>query len=163
EAAGGRIDFFRIGDDFGTQNSLVMSPRMFRDIIKPALKAMADTAKKYGAYYYHHSCGAVRELIPDLIETGVDVLDPIQVQAAGMVPTELKAEFGQKICFSGGVDEQRLLPNGSPEDVRKGVFQLLEDMARGGGFFIGPTHNFQADIPTANILAMYDAARQWVA
>ena len=77
------------------------------------------------------------------------------------LPEELKADFGDRICFSGGVDEQDLLPNGSPEEVRAGVFKLLNDMARGGGFFIGPTHNLQDDIPTENILAMYEAAREW--
>ena len=161
QAANGKIAFFRLGDDFGSQNGLVMSPDMWKERIQPGLKAMADIAKKYGAYYYHHSCGAIRDLIPAFIEMGVDVLDPIQVKAAGMVPAELKAEFGNRLCFSGGVDEQELLPNGTPEDVQKGVFQLLDNMAGNGGFFIGPTHNFQDDIPTENILAMYRAAREW--
>lgn len=160
-AAGGRIDFFRIGDDFGTQRNLLMSPEQWRTSIQPALKAMADVAKQHGAYYYHHSCGAIRKLIPDLIETGVDVLDPVQVKADGMVPAELKAEFGDKVCFSGGVDEQDLLPNGTPEQVKEGVLSLLDDMACDGGFFVGPTHNFQDDIPTENIVAMYDAAKAW--
>jgi uroporphyrinogen decarboxylase len=161
QAASGRIDFLRIGDDFGTQNGLLIGPQPWRRSIQPALKAAAGIAKKHGAYYYHHSCGSVRELIPDLIETGVDVLDPVQVTAAGMVPSELKAAFGDRLCFSGGVDEQGLLRTGTPGDVKAGVHQLLEDMARGGGFFIGPTHNFQDDIPTQNIVAMYEAARDW--
>jgi len=160
-AAGNRIDFFRIGDDFGTQNGLLISPNMWRRHIQPALKAMAEVAKRHGAYVYQHSCGAVRNLIEYFIVTGVDVLDPVQVKATGMVPAELKAEFGDRICFSGGVDEQELLPNGTTKEVRAGVFQLLDEMAPGGGFFIGPTHNFQDDIPTENILAMYEAARQW--
>jgi uroporphyrinogen decarboxylase len=91
----------------------------------------------------------------------VDVLDPVQVKATGMVPSELKAEFGDRLCFSGGVDEQELLPTGTPQDVRQAVFKLLDDMAVGGGFFLGPTHNFQADIPTENIIAMYKAAKEW--
>ena len=160
-AAGGRIDFFRIGDDFGTQTGLLIGPDLWRANLQPPLKAMADLAKRHGALYYHHSCGAIRDLLDDLIETGVDVIDPVQVGATGMVPAELKAAFGDRICFSGGVDEQNLLPNGSPDDVRAGVFSLLDAMAPGGGFFIGPTHNFQDDIPTQNILAMYHAARDW--
>lgn len=156
-----RIDFFRIGDDFGTQRGLLISPEMWRQRICPALKAMADVAKRHGACFYLHSCGGVRRLIPDFIEIGVDVLDPIQVRADGMEPESLKREFGDQICFSGGVDEQQLLPAGSPVDVRKAVIQLLSHMARGGGFFVGPTHNLQDDIPTDNILAMYDAAVQW--
>jgi len=161
EAAGDRIDFFRVGDDFGTQRGLLIGPDLWRKSLQPSLVAMADVAKRHGALYYHHSCGAIRELLDDLIETGVDVIDPVQVGARGMVPAALKAAFGDRICFSGGVDEQSLLPRGSPDDVRAGVFKLLDDMARGGGFFIGPTHNLQDDIPTENILAMYEAARQW--
>jgi uroporphyrinogen decarboxylase len=158
---GGRgIDFFRIGDDFGTQQSLVMSPAMWREFIAPGLKAMADAAKRHGAHYYQHSCGAVRELIPDFIDIGVDVLDPVQVTAAGMVPSELKNEFGDRLCFSGGVDEMHLLREGSPGDVRRAVRELLDTMAPGGGFFLGPTHNFQVDIPTENIAAMYEEGRQ---
>jgi len=161
QAAGGRINFFRIGDDFGTQRGLLISPETFRRRLQEPLRAMAEAAKRHGAFYYQHCCGGIRELIEDLIETGVDVLDPVQVKAAGMVPAELKAEFGDRLCFSGGVDEQELLTTGTPQDVRTGVFRLLDDMARGGGFFLGPTHNFQVDIPTENIVAMYDAARQW--
>ncbi len=160
-AASDRIDFFRVGDDYGTQNGLLVGPEMWRQRIGPALRAMGRVAAEHGAHYYQHSCGAIRDLIPDLIDVGVDVLDPVQVGAAGMVPAELKAEFGQQLCFSGGVDEQDLLPHGTPEEVRQGVFHLLDDMARGGGFFLGPTHNFQDDIPTENIVAMYDAAREW--
>ena len=159
EAAGRRIDFFRIGDDFGTQRGPLISPETYRRRLLGPLRAMADTAKRYGAHYYHHSCGSVRQLIPDLLETGVEVLDPLQVEAAGMAPAELKAEFGDRLCFSGGVDEQDLLPRGTPDEVRAGVHRLLDVMAPRGGFFLGPTHNFQDDIPTENILAMYEAAR----
>ncbi len=160
-ASGDRIDFFRIGDDYGAQQNLIVGPRHWRKCVQPALKVLKTIAAKHNAFYYHHSCGAIRKLIPDLIETGVDVLDPVQVSAAGMIPAELKAEFGDRLVFSGGVDENELLSKGAPEDVRAGVFQLLHDMAPGGGFFIGPTHNFQDDIPTENIAAMYQAAREW--
>lgn len=156
---GSGFDFFRIGDDFGTQQSLVMSPTMWRDFIGPGLKSMADAAKIHGAHYYHHSCGAVRALIPDLLELGVEVLDPVQVTATGMVPAELKAAYGDRLCFSGGVDEMHLLRSGSPGDVREAVFRLCDDMQAGdGGFFIGPTHNFQADVSTDNVVALYEAA-----
>lgn len=158
--AGGRIDFFRTGDDYGTQNGLLISTEAYRRLIQPGIRAMSDVAKRHGAYHYHHSCGGIRELIPDLIATGIDVLDPVQVKAAGMVPAELKAEFGEQICFSGGVDEQELLPRGKPEEVRQAVRSLLEVMSPGGGFFLGPTHNLQVDIPTENILAMYQAGRE---
>ena len=161
-AGGDRIDFFRIGDDYGSQQNLIIGPRQWRQCVQPALNALKTIAAKHNAFYYHHSCGAIRTLIPDLIEAGVDVLDPVQVSATGMVPAELKAEFGDRLVFSGGVDENELLSKGSPEDVRAGVFRLLDDMAHGGGFFIGPTHNLQDDIPTASIVAMYQAAREWL-
>lgn len=159
--AGDRIDFFHIGDDYGTQNGLMLSPRHWREAIQPAMRQLNEIVKEHKANLYLHSCGAVRELIPDLIETGVDVLDPVQVKAAGMKPDELKREYGNRICFCGGVDEQELLPRGTPTEVKTGVNRLLDAMAAGGGFFIGPTHNFQDDIPTANIVAMYEAAREW--
>jgi uroporphyrinogen decarboxylase len=161
KAGNGKIDFFRIGDDFGTQQGLLMDTETWKMYIQPAFKQMADTAKKYGARYYQHSCGAIRDLIPHLIETGVDVIDPIQVKATGMIPAELKAEFGDRLVFSGGVDEQDLLPHGTPEEVKAGVEQLISDMGMNGGLFVGPTHNFQDDIPTANILAMYEAAKNF--
>jgi uroporphyrinogen decarboxylase len=158
-SAGGKIDFFRIGDDFGTQQGLLLDLGTWKTFFQPALKKMADTAKKYGAHFYLHSCGSIRELIPSFIETGVDVLDPLQVKASGMIPMELKKEFGHIITFSGGIDEQDLLPNGSPEMVVREVKKMIEIMAPDGGYFLGPTHNFQNDCPTRNILAMYDAAK----
>lgn len=160
-AANGKIDFVRIGDDYGTQRSLIMSPVTWRECIQPALSSMVKVVKKHGAYYYHHSCGAIKDLIPDMIDTGLDVLDPIQVKSDGMIPSDLKTKFGNKICFCGGVDVQELLREGTPEQVSVGVNQLLDDMAYDGGFFIGPTHNFQTDISTENILAMYEAAKNW--
>ncbi len=161
KSANSKIDFFRLGDDFGTQSGLLMDIPMWEEYIQPAFMKMNKVAQKYGAHYYQHSCGSIRDLIPSFMEAGVEVLDPIQVKANGMVPTELKAEFGDKLCFSGGVDEQDLLPHGTPEEVKVEVKKLLEDMARGGGFFLGPTHNFQDDIPTANIVAMYEAGKAW--
>ena len=161
DAGGGRIDFFRVGDDFGTQNGLMFSRAQWCEFMQPAYRSLKAITRKHGAYLYLHSCGAIRELIPDFLETGVDALDPLQVRAAGMNPAELKRKYGNTMCFSGGVDEQELLREGTPDDVKSGVQQLLEIMAPDGGFFLGPTHNFQDDIPTANIVAMYEAAREW--
>ena len=161
EAAEGRFDFFRVGDDYGTQKGLALSSDLWLKSIHPYLKALNRIAKKHGAFCYLHSCGSVRELIPGLIEAGVDVLDPVQVKAHRMIPAELKQEFLGRICFSGGVDEQELLRESTPLQVREAVYSLLNDMAFDGGFFIGPTHNFQVDIPTANIRAMYEAAAEW--
>ena len=160
-AGNGGIDFLRLGDDYGSQNGLLFGVKQWQRFIQQGVKAMSEAAKKHGAFYYHHSCGGVRELIPLLIESGADVLDPLQVKAHGMVPYELKAQFENRLCFSGGVDEQELLPKADPSQIRDAVFSLLDDMALGGGFFIGPTHNFQSDIPTANIVEMYAAAKEW--
>jgi len=159
--AGNRITFFRIGEDYGTQRGLLFGKPQWNEFIRPTLLEMSRLPKRNGSLYYQHTCGSVRELIPDLIEIGVDVLDPLQVKAAGMVPSELKTGFGQRLCFSGGVDEQELLPHGTPEQVACAVRELIDTMSPGGGFFLGPTHNFQADIPTANIVAMYQAAREY--
>lgn len=160
-AGKGAIDFFRIGDDYGGQQGLLFGPEQYREFLKQRNSEMASIAKGYGAHFYQHSCGSIRALIPDMIESGVEVLDPIQVLAAGMEPAGLKRDFGGVLCFSGGVDEQDLLPNGTPEEVREGVYHLLDAMAPGGGFFLGPTHNFQEDIPTDNILALYKAGEEY--
>jgi uroporphyrinogen decarboxylase len=153
-----RLDFFRIGDDFGTQRGPLLSPAQWRDTFGPALKAVADTAKAAGAtFYYQHSCGGIRPLIGDLLDIGMDVLDPIQIRAEGMEPAALKRDFGDRLCFSGGVDEQRLLPRGTPDEIRTEVLRLCDVLGAGGGYFLGPTHNFQEDIPTENIVAIYDA------
>jgi uroporphyrinogen decarboxylase len=159
-AAAGKIDFFRIGDDFGTQQGLLLDIDTWKTFFQPAFRTMADTAKKYGAHYYQHSCGSIRELIPSFLEAGVEVIDPLQVKATGMIPSELKKEFGKILTFSGGIDEQDLLPNGSTDQVKKGVREMINIMAPGGGYFLGPTHNFQDDIPTENILAMYEAGKE---
>lgn len=159
-SANGKIDFFRIGDDFGTQQGLQIDIDTWQAYFQPAFKQMADTARKYGAHYYQHSCGAIRDLIPSFLAAGVEVIDPLQVKASGMIPAELKAEYGDLLTFSGGIDEQELLPNGSPEMIREEVKKMIATMASNGGYFLGPTHNFQDDIPTENILAMYQAGKE---
>ena len=159
-SAKGKIDFFRIGDDFGTQHGLLLDINLWKYFFQPAFKQMADVAKKYGAHYYQHSCGSVRDMIPAFIETGVEVLDPLQVSAKGMIPAELKDLFGHLITFSGGVDEQQLLPFGTPQQVKEETRNLIRTMSKNGGFFLGPTHNFQEDIPTENIVAMYEAVKE---
>jgi len=155
-SANGKIDFFRIGDDFGTQQGLLFDTDTFKQYFQPAFKKMADTAKKYRAHYYQHSCGAIRDLIPAFLNAGVEVIDPLQIGAAGMNPEELKREFGHMVTFSGGIDEQHILPHGTPDEVKNEVKRMIGIMSPGGGYFLGPTHNFQDDIPTQNILAMYN-------
>ncbi len=161
ESAAAGIDFFRIGDDYAGQHGLLMSIAMWKDCYREGLIEMSSVAKRFGARYYQHCCGGVRELIPHFIDIGVDVVDPVQVLAKGMDPVELKRQFGDRVTFSGGIDEQHLLPNGTPEEVRVEVMRMCDIMAPGGGYFLGSTHNFQEDVPTENIVAMYEAARDW--
>jgi uroporphyrinogen decarboxylase len=156
-AANGRIDILRTADDLGTQRGLFFSPEMFRTFIKPRLKKLVDMTHSHGVKFLFHSCGAIRPLIEDLIEIGVDILDPLQAAADGMEPQALKNAYGDRICLHGGICTQYLLPGGTPEEVRCEVRRRLDILGRGGGFILAPCHVLQADVPTENILAMSDA------
>ncbi|MCM8829780.1 MAG: hypothetical protein NC824_02115 [Candidatus Omnitrophica bacterium] len=158
EAAKGRIDILLIGDDIGTQDGLLISPDKIREFIIPYLKKYIKLCREYNIKAMFHSCGGIREVIPDLIEAGVDILNPIQVRAKGMVPAELKREFGDRICFHGGVDVQRTLPYGTVEEVKKEVKERIDVLGENGGYILAPTHNFQGDIPVENMLAFYQEA-----
>ena len=158
EATRGQVDFLLIGDDLGTQNGLLISPEMIRRFILPHLARYAEQCHAYDVKVLFHSCGSVREIIPELIEAGVDVLNPIQVRASGMEPAELKQEFGDRLSFHGGVDVQEILPNGTPEDVHREVRRLAQTLGAGGGYILCTTHNIQDDVPVENALAVYRAA-----
>lgn len=156
EKAAGLAEGVFCGDDFGSQTGLLMSPAMWRKYIKPRYRLLIDSIKKHGLVYVHHTCGGVRPIIKDLIELGVDVLNPIQPLAAGMDPAELGEEFGRDLCFYGGIDEQHTLPYGSPEDVRRETRQRIETLGKYGGYIVSPSHAFQPDTPLENILAVYE-------
>ncbi|MGQ9629724.1 MAG: uroporphyrinogen decarboxylase family protein [bacterium] len=160
-AAGGKIDIFLMGDDFGMQTGMIVSPDMWRRFFAPGLGKFIGLAKKYGIKVMHHSCGSIRPIIPDLIEMGLDILNPIQPGTTGMDPVELKREFGRYICFHGGVSIQRNLPFGTPEDVRAEVRELMRSLAPGGGFIICTAHNIQPDTPVENVLALFEAYREY--
>ncbi|UCE47635.1 MAG: hypothetical protein JSW47_18805, partial [Phycisphaerales bacterium] len=130
------LDWLWLGDDAAGQQSMLMSPDTWRQMVKPLLKENADVGKKHGLYVAFHSCGAIRPIIPDLIEIGVDVLNPIQCNCPGMNPLELKKEFGRDLAFMGGVDTQGVLPNGTADQVRKATAELLEGMTADGGGYI---------------------------
>ena len=153
----GLFDGVYCGDDFGTQKGLAISPAMWRKYVKPRYKKLVDKVHGYGLKYFHHSCGGVRPIIPDLIELGFDVLNPIQPLAAGMEPGELADEYGKMITFYGAIDEQQTLPFGTPDDVRNEVRERLATLGRYGGYIVAPSHGFQPDTPLENILAMYEA------
>jgi uroporphyrinogen decarboxylase len=156
EAGGGRIDLLYVTDDYGSQKGLLMSPATWRQFIAGNLKRLVDVAHAHGARFMLHSCGGVRDLIPDLIAAGVDVLDPIQIQARGMEPAALKADYGHALSFHGAIDTQTTLPFGTPDDVRREVRERVAVLGAGGGYILAPTHNVQPDTPLENVLAMYE-------
>ncbi len=155
EAAGGRIDLVLCGDDFGSQRGLLISPASFDKLFAPKKKEFFDMVHSYGAKVTHHCCGSSRALIPRFIECGMDSLQTIQPQAAGMNPYELKAEFGGKITLHGAVDVQGWLQSVTPEEVEKEVNRLMDVVGAGGGYIIAPSHQIQPDTPLENVLAFY--------
>jgi uroporphyrinogen decarboxylase len=154
EVSAGRIDLFLLISDLGSQRGPLISRKMFREFIAPYIREMCGLIHSFGAKVLYHSCGNIRLFIPDLIELGVDVLDPIQPIGA-MKPEELKAEFGDQLCFHGGIDIQRILPFGTPEEVQAEAERYSAILGRGGGYILSPAHLFQPDIPPKNIYAMY--------
>ena len=159
EAAGGGIDILMLGDDFGTQKGLFMSPDMWRQFLRPGFKAFADLGHGHGCKVAHHSCGSIKPIIPDLIECGLDVLNPVQPDVDDMDRRELKQRFGDRLCFHGSISIQRTLPFGTPDDVRDEVRERFETLGPGGGFIFCTAHNIQADTPTENAVALFDAYR----
>ena len=149
--------------DFGAQNGPFISPQTYRDLYKPFNKAVNDWVHQHTTWKtFTHCCGSVRALLPDFVEAGFDILNPVQTSAARMDPVELKRDFGDVFTFwGGGVDTQRTLPFGTPEQVRVEVRQRLKVFGAGGGFVFNPVHNVQARAPIENILAMYATVREF--
>jgi uroporphyrinogen decarboxylase len=131
---------------------------MWRDYCKEPLARLFGLGKKHGAYVYFHSCGAVRKVLSDLVEIGLDILFPVQPNAWGMDHRELKAEHGDRLAFWGGIDVQQVLPFGTPEDVRQAVRERIEILGAGGGYILSSSHNLLKAFPLENIVAMYDEA-----
>lgn len=161
EAGGGRIHELNGGGDYGTQQNLLISRPMFRRYFKDLyLRFYREIKRNFDVEIFFHSCGAIAALIPELIEVGVTILDPIQVRARGMEIEILKASFGDRITFHGGIDIQQLLPFGTPAEIRHEVRRTINILGAGGGYILAPTHALQPDTPVENILAMYDEARR---
>ena len=158
EAVGPYIDVIITGDDLGTDTSLMMSPQTYREMIKPFhAELMAAIKKKTKAKIFFHSDGNIYPLIGDLIEIGVDLLNPVQVSAGDMGDTaRLKREFGNNISFCGAIDTQHVLPQGTPEEVRAEVRRRMKDLAPRGGYVVASVHCIQPDVPPENVLAMCD-------
>ena len=163
DAVGDYIQVVKVGDDLGTQTGPFMSLAMFRRLFKPRYREFYGYIKQRcpHLHIYLHSCGAVSQFIPDLIECGVDILNPVQISAAGMDPVRLKAEYGDRLTFwGGGIDTQRTLPFGTTDEVRAEVKRLMDIFAPGGGFVWGTVHNIQAKVPAANIAAMFESVQE---
>jgi uroporphyrinogen decarboxylase len=144
-------------DDLGMQDRLQFSPDIYRELIKPYHNEIwSFIHERTDAKILLHSCGSIFPIIGDLIEAGVDILNPVQTAAAGMDPVRLKSEFGDRLIFWGGIDEQNLLPHGTPEEVRDCVRQMVKDLGQGGGYVLAPSHNVQSDTPPENVAALYE-------
>jgi uroporphyrinogen decarboxylase len=150
------VDMLWLGDDVGAQEKMLISPDTWRRFLKPRMAELISSVKDINPSLKiaYHSDGYITPIIPELIEIGVDVLNPIQPQS--MEPAEIKNRFGDKLCFWGSIDEQHTLPFGTPEEVRKEVVERLRTIGKGGGLIIGPTHNVQLDTPMENFRALVD-------
>jgi uroporphyrinogen decarboxylase len=154
-----KLDWFWTGDDVGGQYGMMMGPETWRRLVKPHLARVADVGKRHGLPVAYHSCGAIRPIIPDLIEIGITILNPIQCNCPGMSPADLKRDFGRELTFMGGVDTQDLLPNASATEVRRATERLLATMTSdGGGYILAASHTIPPETPLENIFAMYEVA-----
>ncbi len=154
----GRVDFSYVAEDLGSQHGLLMSRDHIHEFLLPRMKRMMDLAHEAGAAVFCHTDGSVMEVIPDLIEAGINILNPIQWRCDNMDRRELKSRFGDQLVFHGAMDNQQTLAYGSVEDVRREVEENIEILGKGGGYILAPCHNIQAVSPPENIVAMYEHA-----
>jgi uroporphyrinogen decarboxylase len=162
DAVGKNVDVVVYNEDLGHQQSTFTSPKHYREFIKPRHKRFFAAVKsRTQAKVLMHSDGAISALIGDLIDVGVDALNPIQVSAKDMVPANLKKEFGDRMAFWGAIDTRDILPFGSPEDVRKEVRRVFDILGKGGGYVLGSVQTIQAEVPPENIVAMFEEARSY--
>jgi len=159
EACEGLIDLTQVSDDFGTQTGPMIKLETFRQFYRPHLQRFIDLAHGFGIKVFHHDDGGIRPLIPDLVEMGIDILNPLQWTCPSMGLEGLKRDFGKHLCFHGGVDNQHILPFGTPEEVRAEVRHCIDVLATDGtGYILAPCHNVQPNTPVESIIAMYDEA-----
>ncbi len=160
---GDLVDIVVEADDLGGQHAPLMSPRTYRQVIQPWHRRLFSSIKAQAPVkVFYHTCGAVRPLLPDLIEAGIDILNPVQISAAGMDLKELKRDFGRELVFwGGGVDTQRVLGTATPAEIKDHVRRNIEVLAPGGGFVFAAVHDIQANVPPENIMAMWEAWREY--
>jgi len=165
------VDIVVEGDDYGTQESQLITYKLYKKLIAPRLEELIRTLKATFSgkkrdgekpWVFFHSCGNIRPFLPDFIEMGVDILNPVHISAAGMEPGVLKKDFGDAITFwGGGVETQSILPNGTPEQIREDVKRNVEALMPGGGFVFNTVHNIQGEVPPENIMAMWEALQEY--
>jgi uroporphyrinogen decarboxylase len=159
---GNEVDVLMASDDLGLQNGLMVSHEAYRSLIKPRhrrfFRLLHDRSP---AKVFFHTCGSVAAILDDLVEIGVDVLNPVQVSAAGMDPATLKQQYAGRLAFWGGIDTQHVLPHGTVAQVKTEVERAIDILGEGGGYVLGAVHNIQPDVPLDNILAMYAHAREY--
>ena len=161
DAAAGKIDILGSGGDIGTQRGMMLRPDVWRQRIKPFTGRLISTFKQMGMKTFYHSCGSLVPVIDDLIEAGLDLLDPIQVRAEGMTPENLYSRFGNRLSFHGGIDEQELLPHGTATEVYDETRRTIDILGRQGGYVVSSAHHVQADTPPENVIAMLQAAKDY--
>jgi len=160
---GDLVDVVMVGDDLAGQDGPLFSPDFYRRHVKPRQKRLIDHIKSLTpAKIWYHTCGSCQELIPDLLDNGIDILNPVQLSASNMDPFDLKRKFGDRLVFwGGGIDTQHVLPWAEPEEIRDHVQRNVEVFKTGGGYVFNPVHNIQADVPVENIIALFDAAYEF--
>ncbi|MCX6575008.1 MAG: methyltransferase, partial [Candidatus Aminicenantes bacterium] len=162
-AVDGYVQIIQMGDDLGTQLALEISPKIYREVFKPRQRLIFEAVKKRSnLHLFLHSCGSIVDILPDLIEIGVEIINPVQTSARGMDPRRLKKEFGKDLTFwGGGCDTQRVLPLASPEEIVEHVKERIDIFAPGGGFVFTQVHNIMPHVPPQNSVAMYDAVKKY--
>lgn len=160
QTAGDRLDILYLADDFATQRGLMMSPMLWRKFLKPRYEQLFAIGKRRGLPIWFHSCGDITSVLPDLIEIGMDVWETVQLQTLPMTPVELKRRYGRDLAFFGGVNTQSL-PFKDPAEVADEVRRSIEALAEGGGYICGPDHHIKPDVPPANVIALFETARQY--
>jgi uroporphyrinogen decarboxylase len=158
EQVKGKIHIAYFGDDYGAQDNLLISPKIYEELILPRFKPFYDLAKSYNLRIMHHSCGAVAKLIPYFVEAGIDILDVVQPYVPGMDFRELKDTYGDKLSFHGGICVQKVLPFATADEVRQEVEKVISILGYNGGYILSPTNKVGPEVPLANVLAMYDCS-----
>ena len=162
-AVGPYVQIVQLGDDLGAQGGLLFSPRLYRKVYKPRHRRLTDVVRrKTNAKIYFHTCGSVYEILPDIIESGWEIINPVQVSARDMDSAKLKKEFGKDLTFwGGGADATTVMTRATPQGVKDEVRRRVHDLAPGGGFVFGSVHNIQPDVPPDNIIAFFEAIHQY--